>query len=199
MFGQCVLTQKQARLNSALKELEAAIPSADDVQEIIQKQIVTQRWFEQEVMTEFDSLQKINDNIRTKIGEVINSDENVCGYLMGAVDDYLEIFEPQKERLKEQFRKNREHLEWQASGKDPQLNEDISTVRESLETIRIKMRGMFVRKKKAQRDFVLKDLPNFGSKLDKSKENFRTLTEDRVKELELLKAPGLKAIKTYAS
>ena len=150
-------------------------------------------------MTEFESLERMNNDIRIKISEVINSDDNVCGYLMGAVDDYLEIFEPQKERLKEQFRKNREHLEWQASGKDPQLNEDISTVRESLETIRIKMRGMFVRKKKAQRDFVLKDLPNFGSKLDKSKENFRTLTEDRVKELELLKAPGLKAIKTYAS
>ena len=60
------------------------------------------------------------------------------------------------------------------------------------------IKGLYLREKseaqleeKKEPGFMLIDLPNFGQKLEKSEENFRSITEQRVKELELLQPPKL--------
>ena len=87
----------------------------------------------------------MNEDLRVKIAGEINSSDNMTGYLSGALDDYLEDLMSRKQKLKEQFAKSREHLEWQASGEDEELNEKISTIQECAKTIKEKVRSIYVR------------------------------------------------------
>ena len=65
------------------------------------RQIVAHNMFEQEVMTNFDSMAKMNEDLRVKIAGEINSNDNMTGYLSGALDDYLEDLMSRRQKLKE--------------------------------------------------------------------------------------------------
>ena len=50
-----------------------------------------------------------------------------------------------------------------------------------------------------RKQYVLKDLKNFGKPLKESEIKFRTITQERIDELELLKPPMLKDFTPLAS
>ena len=143
----------------------------------------------------------MNRDLGTKISDEINSESNIKGCIKGAVSDFIGTFDQNEEKLRAGFRKNREHLLWQAQGHDLELNKRVEKIQGCCETIKTEIRSIYLRErppapkpepekeKQQEPDYLLRDLRNFGTELKQGESNFRTITNERIAELGLMRPP----------
>ena len=70
------------------------------MQEFAQRRIRDSDELLRELIVECTSVQRMIEDIRTKVAMHLNTPENVDGCLLGSVDDYLVGYEDQVERLR---------------------------------------------------------------------------------------------------
>ena len=61
-------------------------------------------------MPECLQVKEILDRIRAKISNKLHTPQNPQGCLMGTVDEYIEVYDRQVDRLKTKLKENREFL-----------------------------------------------------------------------------------------
>ena len=130
---------------------------------------------------------------------------NIDGCLIGTVDDYLESFDDQIERLKAQFTTTREYWQNQAAGQDEQLNDKLTVLQDCQNKIQEGYNELFCRAAKPvicksvgrfKFSKNLMDLENFGGKLPEHPHNIRWTVEDELEKWQLTKPPRITAIRT---
>ena len=169
-----------------------------DVNMFAQKQAIRSDLLLEEILAECEIVREMVELIRVKLEENLNSRKNISGSLQGCLDDYLESFELQIEKLKARFASNHDFWLKQAASKDTDL---INEIQAHFEGIECRIHSLFVARPTTPTPQLkltpaLVSLQNFGCQLEEDHRNFEWPTDIELQKLELTEPLRLMAVKT---